>query len=111
MTSYAVAHLRNVRMDDDIRAYIEGIDATLVPFGGRYVIHGGETEKLEGSFSDDLIMIAFPDRRAARAWYRSPAYQAILPRRRGSSEGDVFLIDGVDEGHRATDILSPAVPA
>lgn len=106
MTSYAVAHLRNVRMNEDLLAYLQAIDATLAPFQGRYVIHGGEKEELEGRFSDDLIMIAFPDRQAARAWYRSPAYQRILALRRGSAEGEIFLIEGVEEGHRATDILA-----
>ena len=105
MTSYAIGHLRNVNMGSDIVAYLESIDATLAPFQGRFVIHGGEKEQLEGAFKGDLIVIAFPDRHAARAWYASPAYQAILPRRLGNSTGDVFLIDGVDEDHRAADIL------
>lgn len=110
MTSYAVAHLRNVRMNGDILAYLQAIDATLAPFQGRYLIHGGEKEVLEGSFTDDLIMIAFPDRQAARDWYASSAYQAIRALRLRSCEGEVFLIDGVEEGHRATDILAPAAP-
>lgn len=106
MTSYAIGHLRNVEMGPDIVAYLEAIDATLAPFGGHFIVHGGEKEQLEGKFAGDLIVIAFPNRQAARAWYASPAYQAILPLRRDNSQGDVFLIDGVDEDHRATDILS-----
>ncbi|MGV6872256.1 DUF1330 domain-containing protein [Pseudochelatococcus sp. B33] len=105
MTTYAVAHLRNVDMNDDIVSYLESIDATLAPFGGRFVIHGGEKEPLEGVFPGDLIVIAFPDRQAARDWYGSPAYRAILPKRLRNAEGEAFLIDGVDEAHRATDIL------
>ncbi|MHA6688367.1 DUF1330 domain-containing protein [Mesorhizobium sp. A556] len=107
MTSYAIGHLRNVRMGPDIVAYLETIDATLAPFQGRFIIHGGEKEQLEGSFPDDLVVIAFPDLQAARAWYGSPAYRAILAKRTGNSQGDIFLIDGVDEDHRATDILLP----
>ena len=60
---------------------------------------------LEGSSERDLIVIAFPDRAVARAWYGSPAYQALLPLRRRNARGEVFLIEGVGEGHRATDIL------
>lgn len=106
MTCYAVAQLRTVEMGPDLVAYIEAIDATLAPHQGRFIIHGGETEDLEGAFAGDLVMIAFPDRQAARAWYASAAYQAILPKRLASAEGEVFLIDGVDAQHRATDILS-----
>lgn len=105
MTSYAVAHLHHVEMGPDIIAYLQAIDATLAPFWGRFVIHGGEKEQLEGDWPGDLIVIGFPDRDAARAWYASPAYQAILRLRTRNSRGDVILIDGVEADHRATDIL------
>lgn len=106
MTSYAVARLHQVEMGPDIVAYLEAIDATLAPIEGRCVIHGGDKEQLEGTWPGDLIVIGFPDRVAARAWYASPAYQAILPLRTRNSQGDVILIDGVGDDHRATDILS-----
>lgn len=106
MTTYAVAHLRNVTMGPEIVGYLEAIDKTLAPFGGRYVLHGsGNKRVLEGAFAGDLVMIAFPDRAAAEAWYESPAYREILPLRTRNSEGEVLLIDGVSENHRATDIL------
>ncbi|KAA2211558.1 DUF1330 domain-containing protein [Teichococcus oryzae] len=105
MTCYAIGLLHDVRMGADIVTYLEGIDATLAPFGGRFLIHGGPCEVLEGSGGSDLIVIAFPDRAAARSWYGSPAYQALLPLRRCNARGEVFLIDGVEEGHQATDIL------
>ena len=85
MTAYAVAHLRHVDMGPDIVAYLERIDGTLAPFDGRFVIHGGPVEPLEGTWSGALIMIAFPDRERARAWHASPAYQAILPLRTRNS--------------------------
>lgn len=105
MTTFAIAHLHAVRMGPAIAEYLERIDATLAPFGGRFVLHGEPIEPLEGSFEGDLVIIAFPDRASARAWYRSPAYQAILPLRRENAEGAVFLVDTVGSDHRATDIL------
>ena len=106
MTAYAVARLRDVRMGCGIRAYLARIDATLTPFGGRFIVHGGPRIELEGSWTEDLIVIAFPDLAAAQAWYRSPAYQEILPLRASASSGDVILIEGVPPDHRATDILA-----
>lgn len=105
MTSFAVAHLRNVTMGPDIAAYLTAIDATLAPFQGRFVIHGSSKDILEGSWPGDLVIIAFPDRQAARSWYGSPAYQAILPLRTRNSEADIILVDCVDDNHQATDIL------
>lgn len=105
MPTLAVGHLRTVTMGPAIVEYLQRIDATLAPFGGRFLVHGGRVERLEGTWSGDLIIISFPDRESARAWYASPAYQAILPLRTGNAQGDVFLIDTVDADHRATDIL------
>jgi uncharacterized protein (DUF1330 family) len=106
MPAYAVAHLQDVTMGPDIVAYLRRIDETLAPFGGRFLIHGGPVEVLEGAWQGDLIVIPFPDRTQARAWYASPAYRQILPLRTGNAKGDTFLIDGVSDDHKATDILA-----
>jgi uncharacterized protein (DUF1330 family) len=103
--AFAVALLRNVRMSGAIVRYIEEVEATLVPFGGRLVVHGGAHETLEGSWPHDLVVVGFPDRARARAWYGSPAYQAILELRTAHAECDVILIDAVGDGYRATDVL------
>jgi uncharacterized protein (DUF1330 family) len=106
MSAYAIAHLRHVVPGEPIAQYLREIDATLAPFGGKFRIHGGQAEVLEGDWSGDLIMIEFADRQSARAWYASPAYQQILPLRTGASQGDVFFLDGVPDDHRASDVLN-----
>ncbi len=106
MTAYAVGHLHRVDLGAEILAYLERIDATLAPFEGHFIIHGGAPERMEGDWQGDLIVIAFPDMERARAWYASPAYQAILPLRTSNAVGHVFLIEGVPRTHRATDILA-----
>ena len=106
MPTLAVAHLRDVVMGPQIVAYLERIDATLAPFGGRFLVHGGPVEVLEGRWPGDVVVVAVPDRERARAWYRSDAYRAILPLRTVNAEGDVILVDTVAENHRATDVLA-----
>ncbi|MDH6268752.1 uncharacterized protein (DUF1330 family) [Rhizobium sp. SG_E_25_P2] len=106
MTAYAVAHLRNITVNQGVIDYLKGIDATLTPYEGRFIIHGGPKEELEGRFTDDLIVLAFPNLAAARDWYRSADYQALAPLRTQAADGDVFLIDGVDKDHKATDIIA-----
>ena len=108
MTAYAVAHLQNVNVGPDIVAYLERIDATLEPFGGRFIIHGGEKDVREGAWPGDLIVIEFPDRRAAAEWYESDAYREIIHLRTDNSEGSTMIVDGVPAAHRATDVLAPA---
>lgn len=105
MSAYAVAHLRKVAMGPAVVEYLKRIDATLAPFAGRFLVHGGEIEVLEGAWPGHLIVIEFPDRARASAWYASPAYQAILRLRTDNAEGDAIIAEGVSDGHRATDVL------
>lgn len=105
MTSYAVGILNDVTMGPAIVDYLERIDATLAPFGGHFIVHGAEPQMLEGTVPGTLIVLEFPDRSNAVGWYTSVAYQAILPLRTANSTSTVFLIDGVDRDHRATDVL------
>lgn len=109
--AYVIGYLQNVRFGDDIASYMTAFDATLAPFGGRFLIHGGELTPLEGAWDGDIIILAFPDRDSALAWYRSPAYQAILPLRTENSEGIVTIVDGVGPDHRATDKLAEILAA
>jgi uncharacterized protein (DUF1330 family) len=105
MSAYAVAHMRQVTVGPAVAEYLERIDATLAPFGGRFIVHGGKVEVLEGSWPGTLIVIEFPDRGRADAWYYSDAYQQIVALRTDNSHSDVIVADGVGRGHRATDVL------
>jgi uncharacterized protein (DUF1330 family) len=56
MTAYAIAHLWSVDMGPDIVRYLERIDATLEPFGGRFVVHGGPADVREGELPGNVIV-------------------------------------------------------
>jgi uncharacterized protein (DUF1330 family) len=51
MPAYAVAHMHEVVMGPDIVEYLQRIDATLAPFGGRFAVHGGEA----GHLATDIL--------------------------------------------------------
>jgi uncharacterized protein (DUF1330 family) len=109
MKAYAIGHFHEVNVGPAIVQYLERIDATLAPFGGRFIVHGGgKLEVLEGNWPGNVVMIEFPDRERARAWYASEGYQQILPLRTQNARGNVILVDGVNEGHRAPDLLKKA---
>ncbi|MFJ7248936.1 DUF1330 domain-containing protein [Kitasatospora sp. NPDC098652] len=106
MSAYALAQVHAAEMCPDIEEYLERIDTTLDDFGGRFVVHGGTFETLEGSWGQlGLILIEFPDYGSARAWYDSPAYREILPLRTRHMVADVIIAEGVPAGYRGADSL------
>lgn len=83
--SYALALLHDVQVGKPLAEYLAGIDESLAPYGGSFLIHGGSPEVVEGSMTSDVIVIAFPDADGAQHWYHSPAsswlfYVALSPR-------------------------------
>ncbi|TRC97912.1 DUF1330 domain-containing protein [Mesorhizobium sp. WSM4303] len=102
MTAYAVAHMRQVTMGPRIVEYLQRIDATLEPFGGRFLVHGGDLDEIENEWPGHLIVIEFPDRKNARGWYNSSAYRQILALRTDNSKADIVIANGVRHPHKAT---------
>ncbi|WP_328469324.1 DUF1330 domain-containing protein [Actinoplanes sp. NBC_00393] len=99
MTAYAIAHLRPTEMNEEVIEYIDRIQDTMDPFGGRFLVHMAEIEVVEGEWPGAVVLLEFPGTEAIRAWYASPAYQEILPLRTRHIEGDVIIVDGVPAGY------------
>ncbi|OEJ94648.1 DUF1330 domain-containing protein [Streptomyces thermolilacinus] len=101
MPAYAIGNLRPAQtLHDEVLTYIERVQGTLDPFGGRFLVHGApEREVLEGEWPQSPVIIVFPSLDHARRWYASEDYQALLPLRTRHMEGDVLLIDGVPDGY------------
>ncbi|HEX2286501.1 MAG TPA: DUF1330 domain-containing protein [Mycobacterium sp.] len=97
--AYAVAYLRDVNFGEEIIRYMREIDATLEPFGGEFIVHGGHVEAVEGEWDGTLVIIRFPDRASAQQWYESADYQRILPLRVDNSRSMTAIVDGVKPGH------------
>jgi uncharacterized protein (DUF1330 family) len=100
MPAYGLAHLRPPAvLHEEVYEYLERIQATLDPFGGKFLVHGTQVEVLEGAWPGTLVLIEFPSIDAAREWYASPAYQEILRLRSDHIPGDLILADGCGPDH------------
>jgi uncharacterized protein (DUF1330 family) len=99
MTAYAIANLHNPTLHPEVAEYIERIQATLDPHGGRFLVHGAQHEVKEGSWDGAAIVIAFPGIDEARTWWDSPAYRQIAHLRTDHIDGDIILVDGVPGGY------------
>jgi uncharacterized protein (DUF1330 family) len=99
MSAYALAHLREIDPHTEILEYLEKIQATLDPFSGRFIVHGGAIDVREGAWPGILVIIEFPSMDEARSWYDSAAYQQILRLRTRHIASDTILVEGVEPGH------------
>jgi uncharacterized protein (DUF1330 family) len=84
MKAYVIAAetIKDQAMFDDYRKVVP---ETLAPFGGRFMARGGNLTVLEGEWPHSrLVVIEFPSRADAEAWYKSPAYQKIISSGTGS---------------------------
>lgn len=100
---YAIGYLRNVERGPEIAEYVERIEATMAPYGGRFLVHGGRLTAYEGRWGGDLVILEFPSLEDAQEWYKSPDYQAILPLRTEHSTSMVALVAGVPDDYHAAD--------
>lgn len=107
--SYALGLLHDVQVGDAVVEYLRRIDSTLAPFGGRFLVHGGAADQVEGEAVGDVVVIGFPDATGASDWYHSAPYQAIAGLRTANSRSRVVLLPGVDRDHLATDVLAEIV--
>jgi len=94
MPAYAIANLSNVDLNADIVRYLQEIDDTLVPFGGRFLVHGVTPEVMEGPWADATVIIEFPDLDSARRWYASDAYAPLLTLRKSIATSSVVFLPG-----------------
>jgi uncharacterized protein (DUF1330 family) len=80
---------------DGIRPYSAGVESTFAPFGGKYIVRGGEVAALEGEPPKGrLVVIGFPNMERAKAWYGSPEYQKLKPIRQRSGNSRTFIVEG-----------------
>ena len=96
MAAYAIAELTIIDRDK-MADYIKKVPATITDHNGRYLTRGGNTEVLEGSLGEHpvKVILEFPSMDAARDWYNSAAYQAMLPDRLAATKMNFYLVEGV----------------
>lgn len=96
MSAYVIV---DVAITDPVpyEEYKQRTPATLVPYGGRFLVHGGACEVYEGDWQPGrIVVIVFPSGAQARAWYNSPEYQQILPIRTRHAHSKLLIVEGVE---------------
>jgi len=97
MKYYAVAEL-DVTDRSWIRAYVENVTRMVEKHGGRYLSRTSNIERLEGQRTNPhvFLIIEWPSKEAALAFYNSQEYEPYLKSRLAGSKGEFVLIAGED---------------
>ena len=83
-------------MDVFQRDYAAHAQATVEPFGGRYLVRGGRNLGIEGDPPKGRIVISvFDSLEKAQAWRDSPAYKKIAAVREREAKSRMYIVEGV----------------
>jgi uncharacterized protein (DUF1330 family) len=70
--------------------------ASIEAAGGRYIVRGGDFDVLEGEApAGRTVVVEFPSREAALAWYRGAAYTEARALREHAARARLYVVDGV----------------
>lgn len=95
MTVYALAQL-GIHNRPLYERYMSGFMPVLAKYNGRLLAADEEPRVLEGRWQyDKVVLMAFEDAQAFRAWATSPEYTAIAKDRVAGADAVVLLLQGV----------------
>lgn len=95
MSAYIVSRVK-LRDREAMQRYMTEAPATVAAFGGRYLVRGGGVVALEGAWEHErMVVVEFPDKRSALAWYESEIYRPLRELRQASAEAVILLAEGV----------------
>lgn len=96
MAAYVIAQIE-VTDPTQFEAYRQQVPATIAAYGGRYIVRGGASETLEGTWQPKrIVVLEFPDRARAKAWWSSQEYAPVRAVRQGAARTELIAIDGVE---------------
>ena len=96
MPAYVIANIC-VHDAERYKDYVANVPALIAKHGGEYRVRGGEFEVLEGQWTPDrLVVLEFPDREAALAFYNDPDYAPFRSLRQSVTDSSVVIVDGYE---------------
>lgn len=97
MKHYSVAEI-DITNQNWIAAYVNDVTPLVERFGGRYLARTSNAEKIEGQrkLPQIFLIIEWPSREAAMAFYESDAYRPYRASRMAGANSEFALVKGED---------------
>lgn len=94
MAAYIIA---NVDVKDPVayEEYRKLVPATVLKYGGKFLVRGGAFERLEGEWQPKrLIILEFPSLAEAKRWHGSEEYRPAKALRQKLAVSDLVVVEG-----------------
>ena len=95
MSAYLIFTREKTLDEAELKIYWEKIKGTFEGHQVKVLVAYGRHEVLEGDPVEGVVIAEFQTFEAAKAWYDSPAYQAIRPHRLKGAIYRGLLVQGV----------------
>ena len=94
MSALAVIDVVEVRDPQKLTEYAARVPALVDEYGGRYLVRGGEPVAFEGDWKPSfVVVIEFPTREKALAFYEAAEYQPFKSMRQEASTSNIVVVD------------------
>jgi uncharacterized protein (DUF1330 family) len=95
MAAFIIADIE-VKDSDAYQEYIQKVPALVAKHGGVYRARGGSHTVLEGNWQPRrLVILEFPDRKCAEAFYDDPDYLGLKLIRQKTTDTNLVLLEGL----------------
>ena len=95
MSAYVIVQV-DVKDPARYEDYKKLVPPSLEPFGGRFIVRGGKTETLEGTWAPKrFVIVEFPSVEQAKAWWDSPEYRAARDLRWATADSQLIVAEGL----------------
>jgi uncharacterized protein (DUF1330 family) len=95
MPAYIIVEI-DIHDPEQYEDYKKLTPASLLPYNGKFVVRGGETESLEGGWDPKrLVVLAFPSKELAKQWWSSQEYAPAKELRQRIATTKMILVEGV----------------
>ena len=94
MPAYVIVEV-TIHDSKEYEEYKKLTPGSLTPFGGKFIVRGGQTESLEGDWNPQrIVMLEFPDVASAKAWWSSDLYSKAKVIRQRAASTKMLVVEG-----------------
>ncbi len=95
MPAYVIAEV-TITDPQGFDEYRQMVPATIAKYGGKFIVRGGQMEKMEGNWEPKrLVILEFDSAERAKQWWASEEYREAKALRQRTALTNLVIVEGV----------------